>query len=979
MPDNYKLIFALTHHNLFGFLVEAYRIILLKSGQWSMDIKRICDADSQFLPFGISEKEHEVLHMIFELREDKVLEHFHLLREKKVQTNGTFYSDACISKHIIPFISSRTASVINFFADSQIPLYFKSGESFSTFGDDSLQMEEFVAEPRFSFSLNESGFQYKLSVFLNDTQISLADSEIITQKPCFIKFKNKIISLPEDFDGQLLKPFTKQEEISVPKEKINNYLQTFVSKIIRKYRAEVSGFSVEEFSPGVNPVISISKLQRKMPVIELLFNYDGEQFSAVSSQSFTLKLLSSDSSISFVKTYRNRDAENEIIKSFESLGFHMIQPGYFTCLFCENEERIATIRQLLAELSAKSVALKKMGAKFDITVDSKRYMIEQPEIFTSISGVNDWFDLKMNIQFNGFTVPFQKIIPNIIKGDNEFKLPDGTIAFLPEEWFSRFKDVAVLSEQGEQGLKIHKSQVSLIENLENNFTDKLSEKLSLLIKREIPYLSVPQKLQATLRDYQKKGYEWLCYLHECGLGGCLADDMGLGKTIQMLTYFLKLSENPPAIQSESVNGSSCMKVSEKNKERRAQTHLIVCPLSLIHNWQEEIRKFAPSLKVIVYSGPDRYRLYHYFSYADIILSSYGIIRNDSDVLKHFDFHTIVLDESQFIKNPESKSYDSLLTLSSKQRFVLSGTPLENSLIDIWTQMNFLNPGMLGSLKAFRDTYVIPVEKNNDEQVSKRVQKLIGSFIMRRTKSEVTPELPPLTEKMCYCTMTEEQKSLYEKKKSEIRNYLIENSGSLSGNRRNIIVLSGLMKLRLIANHPSLSDVSYSGKSGKFDEICQHIEKAVAEGNKTIVFSQFVKHLNLVRHYLDQRGVSYEMLTGKTTQADRRKNINNFQNNDNVSLFLMTLKAGGVGLNLTQADYVFVLDPWWNPAAELQGINRTHRIGQDKKVFAYRFISAQTIEEKILLLQKKKSDLFENFINSASFGKLTDEELMTLFE
>jgi len=979
MPKNYKLIFALTHNNLFGFLVEAYRIILLKNGQWSMEIKRICDPDSQFLTVETTEKEKEILEMTFELREDKVLEKFHLLKEKKVQTNGTFYTDTNISKHMVPYVSARTATLINEFADFKIPLYFKSGESFSTFGDDFLEIQEDVAEPRFWFSLNDTGFQYKLSVFFKEEQIPLIDTEIITQKPCFIKFNNKIIPLPDDFDGQLIKPFIKQEQIDIPKDKVKTYLQTFVSKIIRKYRAEVIGFSIEELSPGVKPVFAINKLQKKNPVIELLFNYDGEQFLASSSQDFSLKLVSSDNKILFIKTFRNRNAENEIIKSFELLGFKMIQPGYFTCAFHENEERFVTIQHLLAELSAKSVSLKEMGAEFDITVDSKRYIIEEPNLVTSIDGVNDWFDLKMNIEFNGFTVPFQKIIPNIIKGDNEFKLPDGTIAILPVEWFSRFKDVAVLSEQGEQGLKIHKSQISLIENLQDNIPTQLSEKLINLVKREIPSIPVPLSLKATLRDYQKKGCDWLCYLHECGLGGCLADDMGLGKTIQVLTYFLSLIEKPQIAFDDTLKACNETKFLEQNSERRAHTHLIVCPLSLVYNWQEEIQKFAPSLKTVIYSGPDRYRMYHDFAYADVILTSYGIIRNDSDVLKHFDFHTIVLDESQFIKNPDSKSYDSLLLLNSKQRFVLSGTPLENSLIDIWTQMNFLNPGMLGPLKTFRDTYVIPIEKNHDEQVSKRVQKMIGPFIMRRTKSEVAPELPALTEKICYCSMTEEQNSLYEKKKSEIRNYLIENSTSLTKNRRNIIVLSGLMKLRLIASHPLMSDASFDGKSGKFDQICQYLEKAVAEGNKTIIFSQFVKHLNLVKAYLEERKIPYEMLTGKTSQADRNKNIKNFQNNDEVRLFLMTLKAGGVGLNLTQADYVFVLDPWWNPATEMQAINRAHRIGQDKKVFAYKFISTQTIEEKIVLLQKKKSVLFENFINSSSLGKLTEEELMTLFE
>ncbi len=979
MPENYKLIFALSRHQHFGFLVEAFRIIELKNGQWSLDVKRISDPDSRFLTFELSTAESELLMASLHLREDKVYDHFCLLKEKKRQGNGTFFSDTSISKHIVPYVSEQTAALISALAENNISLFYWGSDTAGAINEIPLQNGKYIAEPRFFFSLTESGFYYTLSVFRDEEKLVLADCEIITYKPCILKSGDQLLALPVDFDGQLLKPFVRQETIQIPRDKVASYLQSFVSKIIRKYKADVNGFSVEEHSPAVIPLLSLNRIHRKLPVIELIFNYEGEHFSASSTQDFSLKLMSVQNKVSFVKTYRNKDAEEMILKKIESLGFRMVQQGYFTCMFCENEDREVTIQQLLSELASKYSLLKTMGAEFDIMVDSKRYMLEEPRIYTSISSINDWFDLQMNVQFNGFTVPFQKIIPNIIKGNNEYKLPDGTIALLPTEWFSRFRDVAVLSEQGDQGLKIQKSQINIIEVAENNITTQISEKMISLIQRNIPSVSLPSGIKTPLRDYQKKGLDWLMFLHECGVGGCLADDMGLGKTVQVLSYFLKISEMPSDSYTESNINFGELFQGDQKSERRSNTHLIICPLSLIHNWEEEIRKFAPSLKTIVYSGPDRYRLYHYFSYADIVLSSYGIVRNDADVLKYFEFHTIVLDESQYIKNPESKSYDSLLTLSSKQRFVLSGTPLENSLTDIWTQMNFLNRGMLGSLKTFREIYVIPIEKNNDDQASKRVQKIIGPFILRRTKSEVTPELPPLTEKVSYCPMTEEQRSLYEKKKSEIRNYLIENAENLARNRRNIIVLSGLMKLRLMANHPSLCDSSYEGKSGKYEEICQRIEKVVSEGNKTILFSQFVKHLNLIRKYLDERGISYELLTGKTSQNDRRRNINNFQNNKNVSLFLMTLKAGGVGLNLTQADYVFVLDPWWNPAAELQAINRTHRIGQDKKVFAYRFISIGTIEEKIMILQKKKSDLFENIINSASFGKLSDEELLRLFE
>lgn len=984
MSKHYRIIFALVPHPIFGYVVEANRIRILDSGQWSVEIKKIIDFSSQFLNFELNDIEKELLEMTQFLREEIVYDQFHLLREKKKNLNNTYFSDKVLTKEIIPYVSKKTACIIEKIIDNNVPLYYK-GENNGIIGEEPLYVEAATAEPRFEFNLTTSDFRYTLTVFHNNIQLSLSDAIIISQIPCYFKVGNSLYYLPEDFDGQLLRPFLKFETISIPKNKLKEYLQTFVSKIIKKYRAEVRGFSVHETYPELNPSIHISRLSRKTPVIELSFNYDTENFSAFASQDFSLKLSSADNGITFTKVYRNKEAELVLMQNIESFGFRMIQPGIFTCGMCNHEENPITVAHLIHEISKKSKLLRGLGVHFDITSENKRYIFEEPRLTTTISNKNDWFDLQMNVHFNGITVPFQKIIPNIIKDEPEFTLPDGTTIILPEEWFSKFKDISVLSEHNDTGLKLQKAQVHLVESLAGSDNEHITDKLRSLICKNIPKMQPPEILNAHLRDYQQKGFEWLTYMYECGLGGCLADDMGLGKTIQILTYFLGISESRHTENGlncnlqEKQNNHQLSLFEEKTKKRKKHTHLIVAPLSLLHNWEKEIVKFAPSLTSIVYTGSDRYRLYHDFQYADIILTSYGIIRNDADILKHFDFHTIVLDESQFIKNPDSKSYDALLLLSSKQRFVLTGTPLENSLTDIWTQMNFLNPRMLGSLKTFKDTYVIPVEKNNDEETSQRIQKLIGSFILRRTKSEVTPELPVLTEKICYCTMTDDQKKIYEQKKSEIRNFLIENSCNFQRSRRNIIVLSGLMKLRLIANHPRLTDLEYAGDSGKYEEICQHIEKVISEGHKTIIFSQFIKHLNLIREHLDAQKIRYEVLTGQTSQQDRQKNIQNFMDCSDVRLFLMTLKAGGVGLNLTEADYVFVLDPWWNPASELQAINRTHRIGQDKKIFAYRFISVETIEEKIMLLQQKKSALFNNIINSAALGKLNEQELLTLFE
>ncbi|MCL4481271.1 MAG: DEAD/DEAH box helicase, partial [Bacteroidetes bacterium] len=409
--------------------------------------------------------------------------------------------------------------------------------------------------------------------------------------------------------------------------------------------------------------------------------------------------------------------------------------------------------------------------------------------------------------------------------------------------------------------------------------------------------------------------------------------------------------------------------------------LIVLPVSLLHNWENEIRKFAPSLKVYTYSGAKRrekidldYLIRHY----DVILTTYGTVRNDTEVLARHTFFYLILDESQNIKNAESKSYHAVASLQSGHRLSLTGTPIENSLSDLWSQMNFLNPGHLGSFKFFKENYLLPIERDHDPEASARLNLLIQPFILRRTKEQVAADLPPVMEEMLTIEMTSEQLELYESEKSSVRNYLLKNIDDLEPRNTTFVVLQALTRLRQIAIHPRMIDPGSNFESGKFNEICSMLEVLVAEKHKILVFSSFVKHLNLLGQTCDQMNWGYCRLTGQTT--DRKSVIEEFQSGSQKNIFLISLKAGGTGLNLTAADYIFIIDPWWNPAAEMQAISRAHRIGQEKKVFVYRFISEKSIEEKIQLLQEKKSALANEFINrNDPFAILGKEELIQLFD
>jgi len=410
-----------------------------------------------------------------------------------------------------------------------------------------------------------------------------------------------------------------------------------------------------------------------------------------------------------------------------------------------------------------------------------------------------------------------------------------------------------------------------------------------------------------------------------------------------------------------------------------RTSLIIVPNSLVYNWYNEAMKFTPDLKVLVHTGIGRSKSAQVFARYDLIISTYGTARVDVDVFKAFKFNYIILDESQAIKNPQSLSSRAVRQLKSSNRLVLTGTPIENSVQELWSQLSFINSGMFGSLASFTERFVLPIEKGKDLQKLNQLKAIIKPFVLRRTKDQVAQDLPEKTEQVIYCPMSEEQQEAYETVKSYYRNEIIKSIRELGLPRSQFTLLQGLTKLRQIANHPKLSNETYEHGSGKFNEIMYRAETAQAEGHKVLMFSQFVKQLHIFSKYFDEKGIKYAYLDGSLSSEERQRIVSDFQQNEGISFFLISLKAGGVGLNLTSADYVFMIDPWWNPAVERQAVDRAHRIGQKKSVFIYKFITKDTVEEKILALQEKKKNLADSLITTEeSFIKNIDvDEIMDI--
>jgi SNF2 family DNA or RNA helicase len=579
-----------------------------------------------------------------------------------------------------------------------------------------------------------------------------------------------------------------------------------------------------------------------------------------------------------------------------------------------------------------------------------------------LSGL-DWFDTSIDLRFGKEKVSLKYLHKSIRNKSKFVQLSDGTLGILPDEWIEKFAEYFNSGEVTEESIRVPKVNFSSIaEMYEEEFLSK-EVKLELAMFRSrlsdfhaINEVQTPKGLQGVLRKYQQQGLNWLNFLDEFGFGGCLADDMGLGKTIQVIAFILL----------------------QKEKGRNEQPCLIVVPTTLIHNWQGELAKFAPSLNIYTLYGADRPKDVLGFENYDVILTSYGTMLYDVRFLKKYVFRSIFLDESQTVKNPSSQRYQAAALLKSRNKIVITGTPVENSTFDLYGQLSLANPGLLGSRNYFRDHYSTPIDKFKDLKRAMELQKKVRPFILRRTKKQVATELPDKTEMVIYCEMEEEQRKVYDSYKNEYRNFfLTHKEEDLS--KHSMHVLKGLTKLRQICNSPALlkEDQFYGNSSSKITLLMEEIEAKNGQ-HKILVFSQFVSMLDLIGKELSQRGIAYECLTGQS--KNRAEKVASFQNNEKIRVFLISLKAGGVGLNLTEADYVYLVDPWWNPAVENQAIDRSHRIGQQKSVIAVRLICPDTIEEKIMRLQETKLDLVNDLVKTDkdTFKQLSRKDLIELF-
>jgi hypothetical protein len=600
-----------------------------------------------------------------------------------------------------------------------------------------------------------------------------------------------------------------------------------------------------------------------------------------------------------------------------------------------------------------------VGAGWRIEAEGKLYRQAGRFNLSVTSGI-DWFDLQAEIDFDGVSATLPALLRALRRGDNMIVLGDGAFGVLPEEWIKRYGMLGEMGAVEGERIRFRPAQVGLLDALLAAEPLVSVDAVFAKARKELTRFAgvnpakAPARFHGRLRPYQEVGLGWLSFLRRFGFGGCLADDMGLGKTIQILAM---LAGRP---------------------RKSAGPSIVVVPKSLVWNWQQEAGRFAPNLRFVAHVGPDRAMdaraLRVKLEKADVLLTTYALLRKDVTFLREIEMDYVILDEAQAIKNADSESAKAARLLRGQHRLALSGTPIENHLGELWSLIEFLNPGMLGTASAFANT---AGAKRPDPQTLALLSRALRPFILRRTKEEVAPELPKKHEETILCEMEPEQRALYEELRAHYRGSLLGKIAAEGIGRAKIQVFEALLRLRQAACHPGLIDERRRAESsGKMEVLLARLDEVRREGHKALVFSQFTSFLSLVRARLDTTGVTYEYLDGQT--RDRQARVTRFQKDDTCPLFLISLKAGGLGLNLTAADYVFILDPWWNPAVEAQAVDRAHRIGQKKRVFVYRLLCRDTVEEKVAALQQKKRNLTESIINAdASLVRQLDRETLEL--
>lgn len=827
------------------------------------------------------------------------------------------------------------------------------GKQFRTQNFIKIELSQELISPSFQVVAKDNEFELVCSARIHGDNVDISENE--SPSSLFMLYQNTAYLWGKPDDIPELEKFKSSGNIPLPHASWSNLMEDLIMPLTKKYQVDFDKSLLKEIKTGV-PEIQL-QLQEKgnYLIFKPIFNYQG--FAVKADDKSTITIPDGDK---ILVIQRNKEAEGNFISKLEGLhSMFTMQPDGSLAL--RGNEVLKNNWFFLFIDALKDMKVPVYGFE---SLKNFRFNTARPSTHIHVSSGMDWFDAKVEMEFGNQRIGIAEIKRALASKQSFVQLGDGSLGILPEDWIKKYALLFKVGEGSTDKLRLSKYHMSVIDELYANRNEEelsfaLDEKFERLREfKNIPQTVPPENLVPILRPYQTEGFQWLNYLNDVGWGGILADDMGLGKTVQALSMMQHFKT--------------------QNGKLKA---LVVCPTTLIYNWQNEVKKFTPELTYQIHHGNNRIRTVEALETNNIVITTYGTLRSDINLMMKIHFDYVILDESQAIKNPSSKVTKAATLLNATNKVCMSGTPLQNNTFDIFAQMNFLNPGLLGNMEFFRNEFANPIDKFGEQEQKEHLKKLLLPFILRRTKEQVAKDLPDKTETILFCEMETEQRKIYDAYRNSYRDKIMGTIDNQGIDKSQLTILQGLMKLRQICDSPAIlnEEEKFPNVSIKLDEISRELAENIGN-HKALVFSQFLGMLGLIRKKLDELGIKYEYFDGSTSSNDREKAIQSFQNDDEVRVFLISLKAGGVGLNLTAADYVYIVDPWWNPAVEQQAIDRTHRIGQTKNIFAYRMICIDTIEDKILQLQEKKRTLAKDLIgDDANFVKaLSKSDVEYLF-
>ncbi len=802
--------------------------------------------------------------------------------------------------------------------------------------------------------VQENGLQLITQVLINNNSYKLTD---FRRFHFLLESKNEYFFL--SFKDYQTLEWLLQNDPSQYAGNASLFAQNILSKLEEEYDVERNNlFSITTIDVLPIQRVFLSEISNSFLVFTPQWLYDG--YLAEGSWK---ELLQTTVNGEAIVVKRNKEAETNFKKQLEALhpNFPKQLNGYYHISFAEAQKKqwFLKVYHLLLEMNIELAGID-MLTHYRYSAHKPATTIEILEKGSNILTVN------FNLQFGEEAVSLAELQKILIAGQRAVMLKDGALGVFPEAWLTAYGTIIKHSKvinktalQVPQWLAItepEKENGNM--NLAVTVSESWWEKWQRWQQPDSLVYPVPASVEAILRPYQQKGFEWMKMMAEINAGACLADDMGLGKTLQTICF-----------------------IADRLQQNTNAPVLIICPSSLIYNWQKEISKFTPHLRTYVHHGNARDINNIDKDKHDVCITSYGTLRSDVELLSTIVFDTAVVDESHNIKNPSAQITKAVNQLQAVSRVALSGTPVMNNTFDLYSQLEFLLPGMFGNREFFKREYADPIDRDRNEEKIWILQKLTAPFILRRTKEQVAKDLPEKTESILWCSMSRAQKNMYDEIRDSIKSNLFLNIKSEGLGKSKLAVLQGIMKLKQVCSSPLLlpKEEQTTDESVKTDVL---LDELINLGNhKVLVFSQFSSMLHLLAGTLTKKGVAFFLLEGSNTPKQRATMVENFQQADNTTnIFLISLMAGNTGLTLTAADYVFLFDPWWNNAVQQQAIDRTHRIGQTKKVFAYKMICKDTIEEKIIQLQQTKKELSENLIGDTDgFVKvLTKEDVEFLF-